>query len=193
MKNLLCHIYRRSELWRQKITHNFFLEKNQLVIGKNGLRMHHLHPFIKNFPGRGPLDPHLQKGDTFFLHPLVALCANLVTPPARVPSGSATGLQFDYPLCCAMEWVLYFCSGYVIVWEDFPRLCERDKDIFIRLGVQVTIRQWTVFIFLISYVWGKFNIWRRICALHCFHAIFFSVGYDWCESDRFCCISVVQI
>ena len=37
-----------------KITHNFG-DKNQQAIGKNGLRMHHLHPFFKNFLGKTPL------------------------------------------------------------------------------------------------------------------------------------------
>ena len=39
--------YRRSELWRQKLHTN--LGKKQQTIGRNGLRMHHLHPFFKNF------------------------------------------------------------------------------------------------------------------------------------------------
>ena len=51
----------RSELWRQKL-HTIFGKKSTRTRQKNALRMHHLHPFFKNFPGGGPPDPHLREG-----------------------------------------------------------------------------------------------------------------------------------
>ena len=45
----------------QKI-HTICREQINTNSAKNGTRMHHLHPFFKNFPGGGPPDPHLQEG-----------------------------------------------------------------------------------------------------------------------------------
>ena len=50
------HVYRRSEIWKRKL-HTIFGGKNRHELGKNGLRMHHLHPFFKNFLGETPTPP----------------------------------------------------------------------------------------------------------------------------------------
>ena len=52
-KILLHHVYRRFE----GKNYTQFWGKNQQAIGKNGLRMHHLHPFFKNFLGETPTPP----------------------------------------------------------------------------------------------------------------------------------------
>ena len=61
MKILPHHVYRRSELWRQN-----FWGGDQQAIGKIGLRMHHLHPFFKNFLGETPTPPPLLQEDKNF-------------------------------------------------------------------------------------------------------------------------------
>ena len=69
----------------------FFGRKINTNSAKNGLRMHHLHPFFTKFPGGGPPDPHLREGGfPSRTLPPAALCADLVTPPDSGPSGSAT-------------------------------------------------------------------------------------------------------
>ena len=50
-------VSRISELWRQ----NYMWRKNQQAIGKNGLRMHHLHPFFKNFLGETRPPPYCER------------------------------------------------------------------------------------------------------------------------------------
>ena len=44
VKILPHHVYRRSEIWKQKL-HTIFVKKIDTNSAKNGLRMHHLHPF----------------------------------------------------------------------------------------------------------------------------------------------------
>ena len=51
-------VYRRSELWRQKL-HTIFGEKINTNSAKNGLRMHH---FSKIFPGEAPRTPTCRRG-----------------------------------------------------------------------------------------------------------------------------------
>ena len=50
------HVYRWSEIWKQKL-HTILGGWNRHELGKNGLRMHHLHPFFKNFLGETPNPP----------------------------------------------------------------------------------------------------------------------------------------
>ena len=85
------HVCRRSELWGQKL-HTIFGEVINTNSAKNGLRMHHLHPFFKNFPGGGPPDPHLQEGvSPSRTLPLRRFAPIPLRPPGSGPSGSATG------------------------------------------------------------------------------------------------------
>ena len=51
-----CITYIEDRSFEGKNTHNFF-GKNRHELGKNGLRMHNLHPFFKNFLGETPSPP----------------------------------------------------------------------------------------------------------------------------------------
>ena len=77
------HVCRRSELWGQKL-HTIFGEVINTNSAKNGLRMHHMHPFFKKFPGGGPPGPPPAGGGLPLPHPPpAARSADLVTPPRQ--------------------------------------------------------------------------------------------------------------
>ena len=63
-KNSPHQAYRRVQLWRQKL-HTILGEKikNQEAICKNGLRIHHLHLFFKNFLKETPTPLPLLRED----------------------------------------------------------------------------------------------------------------------------------
>ena len=83
LKILPQYVCRRSELWGQKL-HTIFGEVINTNSAKNGLRMHHLHPFFKKFPGGGPPGPPPAGGGLPLPHPPpAALRADLVTPPRQ--------------------------------------------------------------------------------------------------------------
>ena len=53
---------------KAKITHNFFFLGGGGIrhkLGKNGLRMQHLHPFFKSFLGETPIPPLLREDKNF--------------------------------------------------------------------------------------------------------------------------------
>ena len=85
-------VYRRSKLWRQKL-HKIFWEKINTNLAKNGLRMHHLHPFFIIFPGGHPRTSTWRRGSPLPHPPPAALRADLVTPHGTGPSGSATAVR----------------------------------------------------------------------------------------------------
>ena len=79
MKILPRCVYQRSELWRQKF-HTIFWKKINANSAKNGIRIHHLHPFFKKFPGEAPRTPTCGRGYPLPQHLPEALRADLVTP-----------------------------------------------------------------------------------------------------------------